>query len=78
VVAVVHGPRGRAVQVDPIKLVLKAPGTIKRSKLECEEPLSNFAFNFNLRRHTAALPSRPTVAVGPGRHCSPPHWMPCK
>ena len=24
----------------------------KRSKLKCDEPLSNFAFNFNLRRHS--------------------------
>jgi len=29
---------------------LKAPGT-KRLKLKCDEPLSNFAFNFILRRY---------------------------
>jgi hypothetical protein len=38
-----------AVQVDPIKPALKAPGT-KRLKLKCDEQLSNFAFKFNLRR----------------------------
>ena len=41
---------GRAVRVDSIKPTLKAPGT-KRLKLECDEPLSNFGFNFNLRRY---------------------------
>jgi hypothetical protein len=40
---------GKAVQVDPIKPTLKAPET-KRLKLKYDEPLSNFAFNFNLRR----------------------------
>jgi len=38
------------VQLDPIKPYLKPPGT-KRLKLKCDEPLSNIAFNFNLRRH---------------------------
>ena len=37
------------VQVAPIKPTLKAPGT-KRLKLEFDELLSNFAFNFNTRR----------------------------
>jgi hypothetical protein len=39
-----------AVQVDPIKPMLKAPGT-ERLKLEYHESLSKFAFNFNLRRY---------------------------
>jgi len=43
--------QGRAVQVDPIKPVLKAPGT-KRLKLNSDDPLSKFAFRFNLRRYT--------------------------
>jgi hypothetical protein len=30
---------------------LNAPG-IKRLKLICDDPLSNFAFKFNLRRYT--------------------------
>jgi hypothetical protein len=38
---------GRAVQVDPIKPTLKAPG-IKLVKLKHGEPLSNFAFKFKL------------------------------
>ena len=41
----------RAVQVDPIKPTLKAPGT-KRLKLKYDEVLSNFAFRFHLRRYT--------------------------
>ena len=46
-----QGGHGREVQVEPIKPTLKAPGT-KRLKPKCDEPLSNFAFNFNLRRYT--------------------------
>jgi hypothetical protein len=38
------------VQVDPIKLTLKAP-EIKQLKLSSDEPPSNFAFKFNLRRY---------------------------
>ena len=45
--------RGRAVQVDPIKATLKAPGT-KRLKLKCDEPLLSFAFKYNLRRYAEA------------------------
>jgi hypothetical protein len=40
------------VQFDPIKLTMKAPGT-KRLKLECDDLLSNFALNFNLRRYSS-------------------------
>ena len=39
------------MQVDPIKSTLKAPGT-ERLKLECDVLLSNFAFDFNVRRYT--------------------------
>ena len=39
------------MQVDPIKPTLKAPGT-ERLKLKYDEPPSNFAFKFNLRRYT--------------------------
>jgi len=49
-VTTLHIP-GRAVQVDPIKSTLKAPGT-KRSKPNYDEPPSKFAFKFNLRRYT--------------------------
>ena len=51
-----HHPQaavGRAVQVDPIKPILKPPGT-KRLKLEYDGLLSNFAFNSNLRRYMLA------------------------
>ena len=39
------------MQVDPIKPVLKAPGSMLL-KLRCDGPLSSVAFNFNLRRYT--------------------------
>jgi hypothetical protein len=39
---------GRVVQVVSMEPVLKAPAT-KRSKLGYDEPLSNVAFDFNLR-----------------------------
>jgi hypothetical protein len=42
---------GKAVQVDPMKPMLKAPGT-KNLKLQCDILLSNFAFKSNLRRYT--------------------------
>ena len=42
------------MQVDPVKPTLKAPG-IKLLKLECDKPLSNFAFKFNLRRYIKAI-----------------------
>jgi len=47
------GGHGRAVQVDSIKPVLKAPVT-KRLILAYDEPLSNFAFKFNMRRYNMA------------------------
>jgi hypothetical protein len=43
---------GKAVPVDPIKSTLKAPGT-NPSTLKHGEPLSTFAFKFNLRRYTS-------------------------
>jgi len=56
------------VQVDPIKPTLKAPGA-KRLKLKHDEPLSNIAFSFNLRRYNAVSSMRaayrkPFVAFG--------------
>ena len=42
---------GRAVQVDPMKPSLKAPGT-NRLKVKYDDPLSNFPFIFNLRCYT--------------------------
>ena len=46
------GPHhGGAVQVEPTKSMLKAPGT-KRLKLNYDILISSFAFSFNLRRYT--------------------------
>ena len=45
-------PRGRAVQVEPMKRVLKAPGT-KHLKAQYDALFSSFAFKFNLRRYNA-------------------------
>jgi len=44
---------GKAVQVDPIKPMLKPPGT-KHLILRCDILLSNFAFKFDLRRYSWA------------------------
>ena len=44
---------GEAVQIDPIKHTLKAPG-LSVLILKYDEPLSNFAFNFNLRLYNTA------------------------
>ena len=43
--------RGRAVQVDPVKPTLKAPGT-KRFTVKYEKLLTVSAFKFNLRRYS--------------------------
>ena len=47
-------PQGRVVQIDPMKLTLKAPGSpgSKHLKPQFDQLLSNFGFNFNLRRYT--------------------------
>ena len=47
----VHASHGRAVQVNPVKPMLKPPGT-KRLNLKCDIPLSTFAFKFYLRHYT--------------------------
>jgi len=54
----VFGHLGRAVQVDPVKPKFRLPG-IERLTLKCDEPLSNVAFKFNLRRYTWAPPTSP-------------------
>ena len=54
--------QGRAVQVDPVKPKLKAPGT-KRFKLTYHGQLSDFAFKFNLRRFTKATGLRPVAML---------------
>jgi hypothetical protein len=45
------GGQGEAVQVDPIKPKLKAPG-IMQLKLQRVEPPSKFALKINLRRYS--------------------------
>ena len=45
---------GKAVQVDPMKLMLKPPGT-RHLKLKCDILLSTFAFTFNWRRYTMVI-----------------------
>ena len=60
---------GRAVQVEPMKPMSKAPGT-KLLKLKCEKLLSIFGFKFNLRRYTWAAPTPrrpPANRTGRGR-----------
>jgi hypothetical protein len=50
---------------------LKAP-RYHRLKLEYDEPLPNFAFNFDLRRYTGGAPPSPTGGVrSPGE----PDWL---
>jgi len=51
--ATLRVPLGEAVQADPIKPKLKPPGT-NLLTLKHDELLSNFAFKFNLRRHSLA------------------------
>jgi hypothetical protein len=48
---------GRAVQLDPIKPTLIAPGT-KRFKLRYYKLLSSFASNFKLRRYMVGRAER--------------------
>jgi len=71
-----------------MKPTLKAPGT-KRLKLEHDKLLSNFAFNFNLRRYTKVKRAqlvleknlfqlnpvfqRSIQEVGTSRYCPPRH-----
>jgi len=53
--------RGTAVQVDPTKPKLKAPGP-KRVKLQCDVLLSNFAFNVDLRRYNVGTNNQELLA----------------
>ena len=53
------------MHVAPIKPTFKAPGT-EHLKLKCDEPLSNFAFNFNLRRYMKANGKCALTVTAPG------------
>ena len=55
---------GKVVQAEPVKAMLKAPGT-KCLNLKYVKLLSNFAYNVNLRRYT--------LAPSPGLSSSPRH-----
>jgi len=50
------------VQVDPTKPTLKAPG-IMLFKLKYDNPHSNFAFKFTLRRYSVAPQLRVVAAT---------------
>jgi hypothetical protein len=66
------GARGRAMQVDPIKHTLKAPGSM-HLKLGYGGPVSNFGFEFNLRRYSELsrlLEYRSMRREGRGLHSS--------
>jgi len=70
------------VQVDPMKLKLKPPGTY-RLKLNCDDPLSIFAFKFNLRRYNEALEDDDFMEeeeeeAGAARACLPRHPPHCR
>jgi len=54
---------GRAVQVDPMKPMLKPPET-KHLKLKYDVPSSNFAFKFNLRRYALVAVLRAARSAG--------------
>ena len=60
--------QGRAVQVEPMKSTLKAPGA-QRLKLQYDESLSSFAFKFNLCRYNKAAREMARVR-GRGLHLS--------
>ena len=49
--------QGKAVQVEPMKPVLTPPGSMLL-KLRHDGPLSNFAFDFNVRRYSTARGAR--------------------
>jgi len=53
-------PQGKVVQLDPFKPTLKAPEA-KRLKLECDDLISSFAFNFKSRRYNKAAVVGDTV-----------------
>jgi len=65
--------RGRVVQVDPIKPIVKASGT-KRLNPGYDKLLSSFAFTFNLRRYSeAAAAGMPGAEPTMWPHPPPPH-----
>ena len=57
------------MQVDPIKATLKASRN-KRSKQKYDEPLSQFAFKFNLRRYNK-VQTREEAEMAAGAYTRP-------
>ena len=59
------------MQVEPLKPTSKAPGST-HLKLKCDEPLSTFAFKFNLRRYNKEkqFGAYNAWAMGRGLHSS--------
>jgi hypothetical protein len=58
------------VQVDPIIPTVKPPGT-NRLKPKCDEPLSDFAFNFKLHRYNEVWASYGDTIRKMGIHSIP-------
>ena len=56
--------------VDPIKPTLNAPGS-ERLKSKFENPLSNFAFEFNLRRYIQVTEWLDSNLLAAGSHTRP-------
>ena len=71
-----HLHLGEALQVDPIKPTLNAPGT-NRLTLKYDKLLSSFAFNFNLRRYTWASRRPSSTARGYGARTTARSWAAC-
>jgi hypothetical protein len=51
------------MQVDPMEPAMKSPGS-KRLKPKYDEPLSNFAFNFNFCRYSTASGGNVAIQAG--------------
>jgi len=61
-------PQGAAVQLEPMKPVLRAPRSMPL-KLIYDGPLSNLAFNFNLRRYMKVLKGALTELCNKAGRC---------
>jgi len=81
-------PGGTVLECEALRMVWRCRYSVlkrawfQRLKLKCDEPLSNFAFKFNLRRYSmtghALIRLRSfEPAVEPARCCSPRHHIQC-
>jgi len=64
---------GRAVQVDPIKPALQAPGP-RRLNLKYDLLLSSFAFSFNLCRYSSGTSTPPSSSATASASSSAAPW----